>query len=298
MKQTDEFARYHPVVNLLYFVFVLGFSMVLRHPVYQGISLLCAAVYSLRCTGRKGLLFLLKYALPLIWLTALINPAFNHEGVTILCYLPLGNPLTLESILYGISAGVMFATVLLWFTGVNRVFTTDKCVYLFGRVLPSLSLLLSMTLRFIPRFHRQIETVKETQKCLGADTENGALFTRMKNALRVFSVVVTWSLENSIETADSMKSRGYGLGRRSAYSIYRFEERDKAVLGTILALGIPILCGAMAGGAAFRFYPSVRIAAYSPVNCLLQAAYFALCSIPVTLNWKEDAAWNATRSGM
>lgn len=298
MKQTDEFARYHPLVNLLYFTFVLGFSMVLRHPVYQGISLFCAAAYSIQCTGKKGWLFSLKYAVPLIVLTALINPAFNHEGITILRYLPLGNPLTLESILYGISSGVMLASVLLWFTGVNRVFTTDKCVYLFGRVLPSLSLLVSMTLRFIPRFHRQIETVKEAQKCLGIDTENGALFTRVKNALRVFSIVVTWSLENSIETADSMKSRGYGLGRRTAYSIYRLEERDKFGIGIILALGIPVLCGIVSGGAAFRFYPSIRIAAFSPVNCLLQAAYFALCGLPVILNRREDAAWNAMRSGM
>ena len=38
-------------------------------------------------------------------MAALINPAFNHEGATLLTYLPSGNPLTLESILYGLAAG-------------------------------------------------------------------------------------------------------------------------------------------------------------------------------------------------
>lgn len=32
--------------------------------------------------------------LPLLVITALINPAFSHQAVTILAYLPSGNPLT------------------------------------------------------------------------------------------------------------------------------------------------------------------------------------------------------------
>ena len=30
------------------------------------------------------------------------------------------------------------------------------------------------------------------------------------------SIVVTWSMENAIETADSMKARGYGTKKRTA----------------------------------------------------------------------------------
>ncbi len=66
------------------------------------------------------------------------NPAFNHEGATILAYLPSGNPLTLEFIVYGLSAAVMMASVILWFSCYNAVMTSDKFVYLFGRVIPAL----------------------------------------------------------------------------------------------------------------------------------------------------------------
>ncbi|MBE7055615.1 MAG: energy-coupling factor transporter transmembrane protein EcfT, partial [Ruminococcaceae bacterium] len=45
--------------------------------------------------------------LPALLLMALINPAFNHEGVTILYYLPGGNPLTLESVYYGFLSATM-----------------------------------------------------------------------------------------------------------------------------------------------------------------------------------------------
>ena len=32
------------------------------------------------------------WPLPVLLLAALVNPAFNHAGVTILIYLPSGNP--------------------------------------------------------------------------------------------------------------------------------------------------------------------------------------------------------------
>ena len=44
-------------------------------------------------------------------LAALVNPAFVHQGATILTYFPSGNPLTLESILYGCASGVLLAAV-------------------------------------------------------------------------------------------------------------------------------------------------------------------------------------------
>lgn len=107
-------------------------------------------------------------------LAALVNPAFNHEGATILTYLPSGNPLTLESMLYGVAAAVMLASVVLWFSSYNEVMTSDKFVYLFGRVIPALSLVLSMALRFIPKFKAQMQTVSEAQACIGRDTKTAA----------------------------------------------------------------------------------------------------------------------------
>jgi energy-coupling factor transporter transmembrane protein EcfT len=98
--------------------------------------------------------------------------------------------------------------------------TSDKFVYLFGRIIPSMSLLLSMTLRFVPRFIAQIKVVSNAQKCVGRDASNGGVVQRVRNAITILSIMVTWALENAIETADSMKSRGYGLrrGRRSRYT--------------------------------------------------------------------------------
>ena len=93
-------------------------------------------------------------------LAAGFNPLFNHEGATILGYWPSGNPLTLESVLYGGGTALMLLAALGWFSCLNRVMTADKWMCLVGRALPTLSLLLSMTLRLVPRFRARLEEIR------------------------------------------------------------------------------------------------------------------------------------------
>ncbi|MBQ5865139.1 MAG: energy-coupling factor transporter transmembrane protein EcfT, partial [Oscillospiraceae bacterium] len=254
----DTFQKYHPLVNFLYFTLVIGFAMALNHPLAQGISLVCSIIYAVQAEGKKAVLFTLKWCLPIMLLTAFMNPAFSHEGITILLYFPTGNPLTLESILYGLSAGVMIATVMLWFVNFNRVITSDKFIYLFGRIIPAMSLVLSMTLRFIPKFKSQMDAVVDAQRSIGRDISEGSLWQRTKIAITVLSIMVTWALENAIETADSMKSRGYGLKGRTAFSIYRFDDRDKMALLYLGFCGFYLLSGMIVSAFGFRYFPSIR----------------------------------------
>ena len=291
-------SEYHPTVNFLYYALVLLFSMCLMHPAYLAISLTGALAYDIYLKGRKAVRFAVMGLLPMAVLAALVNPAFNHEGATILTYLPSGNPLTLESMLYGIAAAVMLASVVLWFSSYNEVMTSDKFVYLFGRVIPALSLVLSMALRFIPKFKAQMQTVSEAQACIGRDTKNGSVFRRVGNAVKIFSIMVTWSLENAIETADSMRSRGYGLPGRTAFSIYRFDDRDKSALAWLIFCGAYLISGWMAGGTYFRYYPTIKAAAFTPMTVSFMLVYLALVLTPVILDRREDRLWNSLQSNI
>lgn len=292
----DAFSSYHPIINFLYFALVLVFTMFFMHPVSLAVSLTCAAAYYVVLNGRGSLRTGLRYLLPMALMAALINPAFHHEGATILTYLPTGNPLTLESMVYGLAAAGMLASVMLWFSCYTAVMTSDKFVYLFGRIIPALSLILSMTLRFVPRFKAQLHVVSEAQRCVGRDVSNGSLLQRMKNGVTILSILVTWALENAIETADSMKSRGYGLPGRTAFSIYRFDDRDRAALAWLLFCGIYIACGWAAGGFSWRYYPTMKGVAPGPFPASFQLVYLALCLTPVILNKKEDREWTRLRS--
>ena len=200
----DVFSTYHPVVNFLYFVLVIGCSMFVMHPVFLACSCLGGLAYYLYLSRWKAVKTTLWMMLPVFVLSAVLNPLFTHQGVTLLWYFPNGNPLTLESILYGLGAGVMLVCVLNWFSCYQVVMTSDKFIYLFGKVIPAMSLILSMVFRFVPKFKAQIEKVSTSQKCIGRDVTNGSIPARARHGMKILSVMTTWALENSVETADSM----------------------------------------------------------------------------------------------
>ena len=112
--QENGFGGYHPAVVAVYFLLVFLGTMVLTHPVCQLLSLVAGVWLLALLEGKQGLGAFLRLASGLFFLTALINPAFSHEGVTILCYLPSQNPLTLESMVYGLGAGVLFVSILVF----------------------------------------------------------------------------------------------------------------------------------------------------------------------------------------
>ena len=293
----DTLRACHPAVSFTYFALVIACSMFFMHPVCLALSLLGALLYVAQLKGRRALRQQAAWLVPTALLAAALNPAFVHQGVTILAYLPSGNPLTLESILYGLAAGCMLASVILWFACVTEVITSDKVVYLFGRVIPALSLLLSMTLRFVPRFTRRLRTVAQAQRHMGRDTRNGSVLQRVREALRVFSIVVTWSLESGIITADSMRCRGYGLPGRTSFSLYRFDRRDGAVLVWLVFCGVYLLGGGLAGGLRFRYYPMLAAGVISPLTVSFFAVYALLCLTPVLLYAAEARAYTIRKGG-
>lgn len=292
----DSFSAFHPFVNFLYFSIVLLFSMVFMHPIFQAIALISAVVYSFMLKGKKAIKFTLLYMVPFLLFMAIVNPVFNHQGVTILFYLNNGNPITMESILYGVAAAVMFVTVIIWFSCYNIVMTSDKFIYIFGTIIPALSLIFSMVLRFVPRYLAQIKVISNAQKCIGRDISQGNLLERARNGITILSIMTTWALENAIETADSMKSRGYGLPGRTSFSIFRLDARDKGVLLIMIGLITVVIIGAVRGENTMRFYPSIQASAISPFSILVYIAYCALCMIPVLINMVEAIKWKSIKS--
>lgn len=286
-----EFKTFHPIVNFVYFVGVIAFSMIFMNPVCLVVSLTSSVICQVMMNGTKAVKFNIVYMLPVLIIAAFMNPAFNHAGVTILTYLPSGNPLTLESIVYGIAAATMLITVIGWFSVVNEIMTSDKIIYLFGKIIPSLSLVISMTLRFVPKFKAHIKETALAQRSIGRDVSSGSILERAKNGIKILSIMITWSLENAIETADSMKCRGYGLPGRSSFSNYRFDRRDAYVLSTICFLSIYIIIAGVNQKLYFSYFPMLKGAYIGIYEISVYAAYFVLCCIPAIIKIREVLRW-------
>ena len=190
----------------------------------------------------------------------------------------------------------MLAALLLWSLCYRRVMTAEKFIFLFGRVAPSLSLLFSVAMAFVPRFAARMGEVARARRGLCGGESKGTLADRAKEGLKVLSATVTWALEGAIITADSMKSRGYGLPGRTAFALYRFDRRDGALLALVLGLSAYVAVGMSAGIMRFVWFPAVKGNTLSLYGGSVYGAYLALCLLPAVLEGRERRLWKRLQS--
>ena len=287
-------AKYHPVTLMVYFLSVLLVSMFLWNPILLLSSLLGSACFCAVLQSRKETALDLAFYLPLFLMVTITNPLFSHNGVTPLFFLN-GNPVTLEAFFYGAAIAVMVISVMLWCKCYSKIMTSDKFLFLFGRAVPKLSLILSMALRFIPLFRRQSRKVSRAQKAMGLYSSKSYV-DRVRAGMRVLMALIGWSLENSMETAASMQARGYGLRGRTQFSLFRFSASDGVMLTLSVLLTGVTLFGS--GAIEFFFYPRVSALQSSIGACIVYAAFGLLCFLPLILEGKESIQWRYYKSKM
>lgn len=278
------FESFHPAINLLYFAAVLAGALCFHQPVFLLISYLSAFLYSVRRCGRRGWIFNLTL-LPLIVAFGLYYAGYHHFGVTVLGTNFIGNSITLESLLWGLSLGATAACFLMWMECVLSVFTADKVVYLLGRVSPRMALYLALTLRMLPRIHGQARRLRIARCGVGMGPGQGNFFRRLANGMKVLSMVITWTLDSLMGVAASMKSRGCGLRGRTAFSIYRFDYRDRSVVLGLSACISLVLMGHLLGQTAIVYDPRVVYTPVTAASYLFYGAYGVLCLWAPGLEW-------------
>lgn len=266
--------------------------MFVRDPVILLEGMVCACIYY--CVKNKDKAYKGAWMLLVPLAGLIINPLFNHRGVTTL-FVMNNNPVTLEAALFGLSSGVMIAATLIWFATFTSIMTSDKLLYIFGAVSPKLALILSMTLRYIPLYRKQIVKTNNAQKALGLYRDDTAI-DKVRGGMRVFSVMVTWALENGIITADSMVARGYGVGRRSRFAIFKWTRADSALIAVSVLLFAVCMAGLKLSGEAMTWFPQMIWPKPTPLSIAAYACFFILCLIPDYLNIQEEIRWRSLTS--
>lgn len=285
MKQT-AFDLYHPVVALLYFVAVLVFCMAAFQPVYLVLCAFASFVYGAYLRGWRTVVRSLTWQLPLLFIVTLANPLFSASGSTELFRIGV-RAIYLESLAFGFYMGVMLVSAMLWFSNASQVLTSDKVMSLFGNAAPTLALVLSMTTRLVPQYVRRGSEIDAVQRATSAACPQNAKEKGLSR-IRQVSVLMGWSMEDSLETADAMKARGWGThAKRTTYRRHRFRSRDAvavAILGTLIVINAFL---AWTACSQFSFYPTMSTLTvwwgYLP--------YAALLFLPLAVQVGEDIRW-------
>ena len=281
------FESCHPAVNFLFFAAVIYGSVAFQHPVFLAISCLCAFAFSMKRNGKRAVIFNLCL-LPLVVCFALYYSSYHHFGVTVLKQNFIGNNLTVESFVYGMVTGLRAAAVCMWLSCLFRVVSSDKVLYLFGRVSPRLSLFLTILLRFIPRIGREARKINLAQKGIGRGSNQGNVFRRLVNCLRIFSMLITWMISALALESDSMRSRGSLLRGRTAFSIYRFDNRDRAFVIALFSCITMTAMGVILGASKMWYNPRIIWRPLNAIGVLTAIGYLTLCMMPMGLElWTE-----------
>ena len=290
------FERCHPAVNFLYFAAVIGGTILFQHPVFLAISVVCAFLYSIKRSGWKAAVFntvLLIFAVGF----ALYYSSYHHFGVTVLRQNFIGNNMTLEALVYGFVLGLSVTGVMIWFSCVHSVFTTDKVVYLFGRISPRLSLFLAILLRLVPRIKKEARRINTAQQGIGRGANQGNPFRRLQNSIRIFSMLITWTIDSLTTASESMQSRGSALRGRKAFSIYRFDNRDRAYVVALFSCLTAVLMAVLLQQTDIIYDPRIMMTPITAMSYLFYAGYAVFCLMPMGLEvWTQYRFWKARKT--
>lgn len=288
--EKNEFSSYHPLVNLVYFVFIIAITMFSVNPIFLAMTFAASWFYSILLKGKKAIKFNCIFMIPIILITTILNPMFSHNGVTTLFYLN-GNPVTMEAIIFGFISAILLTSIIIWFSVLNVIIKEDKFIYLFGRIIPVIALTISMCFRFVPLLKNRFREITEGQKCMGRDFSTGSIFGRLRQFFKEVSILIAWSLETSIETADSMEARGYGLRGRTSFHLYKFTKRDLVMLVSMLILGVVTSVGCFLGKTDIYYYPAIYIPETDIFTVIVEIFYLALLILPILIDIKGERKW-------
>lgn len=254
----------HPAVPALYLGITLALSMAAMQPVLIALSFAGAFAYGCCARGIGACLRALRWQLPIIFVIAVFNPLFSASGSTELFRLG-ARVIYLESLCYGCAMGGLFVASVLWFQAASELLSFDKVMALFGNAAPIIALMISMTMRLVPRFLRQGRQIAAVQGVVASGSGvSGCGEGRVgpsdafSRRLRLSSVLMGWGMEDALETADAMRARGWGVARRrTTYTRFHFTAADAGACVVLLAGGM--LCAVLAWAATsqYAFYPTM-----------------------------------------
>lgn len=282
----------HPIISMSYYLGLLFLAMVFTQPVII-LTVLFLLLMLNRLQGNGGKVKkMFKQSWLLLLAIIIINGLLNHRGNHFMFYLG-ANPITLEALLYGFLMALVYLNIMLIFISYNQVITAHKFLYLFSRISPQLTLLTMITIRFVPLFLRRLTAITRVQKTRGVQVENGKLRERAKNGMKLVQILLICSLEEALQTVDSMEARGYGVSKRTSYLRYFMEVRDwlLGIIGGLLL--ISIISWKVMGVGDYNVYTTFTNWRFTTLNEWLLLIFIGVfIGIPLFLEGREMIWWH------
>lgn len=287
---TGGFSSYHPLTCFLYYVGAGAFVMLDLHPVFLLFGLAFLVLLNVVQDRGKGLRRWGAGFVLLFLFFVIINPIINHRGTHMLFYFN-DNPIMLEAIIKGVTLALSLLCLLVLFVSYNLVITADKFLFLFAKIVPQWALLAMLAMRFVPLLRRRLKEIELVQQTKGLSVTIGSFRNRARSGIQFVQILLTWSLEEALQTADSMKARGYGTRERSRYSPYRMQLKDWIAFAYMAVTGWISLVGWHLGYGVLSINPDFEPIFLHGAEWLYLFGFVAFIGFPVAIEGGEKLRW-------
>lgn len=270
--------------SLLLLLLAVSVVTVLRvHPVVSVLSVLLG-VLSLFLYGLKSELHaLIRFCLPIGFLLILFNLVFNRNGVTALFYLG-DSAVTLEALVYALLSALSFTGAVLWFSFFCALLDADRIYDLFAGLSKGLAVIFSLSMALVPK------TLAKYSAMCSAEAEMGDKQKRFTRLILRLSALFSWVLEDSFETAVSMKARGALLSGKRQKSHRPISAGD--VLACLLGAG-GLAAALFSAPLKITVYPRLRMEAYFASDAVWYLPILLLYLIPCIWKLWEVLKWKS-----
>ena len=286
----DGFSKFHPLVCFIYFASVIIFAMTFMQPILSLISLIGSCIYFVRLKSLSSLLHRFKFLLPISVIAIIFNALFNNQGLTILISIFNIN-ITLESLLYGLTAALNLITVITWFSCFNLCLDFNKIMFLFSSLSPMIALLFTTSVKLSGDLNQKYRDIVNSKALIYGPSKDTSFKANLIDFYENILILASWSFENSIFTAISMRSRGFELKNKTYYSEYTFCLKDTILLTIIMMLVSAITTVIIIGSANFQFYPQLASPDTNNYTYILYLSYALFCMLPIISSRPEVIRW-------
>jgi energy-coupling factor transport system permease protein len=150
-----------------------------------------------------------------------------------------------------------------------------------------------MVLRFIPLVRSQSEEIKKAEKGVGNLPTEKDFIGKIRHGARRLSILISWTLEKGIDSADSMKARGYGLHGRTSYNSYIFSVKDAFFLIlSLIASGVFFFVGTKYKS---NYNPVIDIPMPDILATLLITVIAFVLLLPTLYDLREERKWSISK---
>lgn len=286
----NGFRGYHPYVVFMYYVYVSVLLMVYDHPLFLLTALVLLIFVHVTHDYARSLK---RWAIPLIvmgMLFIILNPLLVSRGSNVL--FTLGNrPVTLEATVFGVVMSLTLVTMVILCISFNLILNGNKFLFVFSKVLPRSAFLTMLTIRFVPLLKGRYDEIASVQRMRGMTVRDGTVRERARNGMNMIQTLLRWSLEEAIQTADSMEARGYGSRNRSSYETYIIEMRDWIWLIALFILFLINIVGSLCGYGQMDMYPTLGTWQLQSMDWVLFGSFVLVTSFPLVVEGIEYVQW-------